>query len=233
MHSDDLKDVEIVEPPIQELTKKNHWVGKACLSSCGLLLFLAVALIIGLKIYIGPGPKQSKNLPANFPRDIPIYDEYNADKITVITGRYKSRSMEIAAFFPKIILSPLILSVGKDSEADGEKKEDFMSQVWRVLKKPVSDASDTIQVEWFNNESEPNSMISYYRTKLTDAGYAVNTESDGPNFQQFTFSGGSGNSGTVYVEFNPQDKKKISYAFLMVDISAAPTAPPEATSTNQ
>lgn len=221
MIPDDLKDVEIVEPPIGELTKKNRWVGKACLSGCGFLLLLIITVIISIRLFIGPGPKETKNLPKNFPRDIPIYDEYNVEKITAISARYKSRSVEIAALFPKVILSPLIMSLGGNSNADISTSTEEISvtkEVWRIITQPITDKTDTVEVEWSNIQSEPKAMLSYYSTKLVDANYVLDTESEGAGFRQLAFSRPDGFSGSVYIGFTPENLKQIDYAFLIVNI---------------
>jgi len=221
MIPDELKDVEIVEPPIEELTKKNRWVGKACLSGCGFLLLFIIASVVSVKLFIGPGPKEAKNLPNNFPRDIPIYDEYNVEKITVISARYKSRSVEFAALFPKVILSPLIMSLGGNSNPEmstATEETSMAKEIWRIITQPITDMTDTVEVEWSNIQSEPKSMMSYYTTKLADANFNLDTESEGTGFQQLTFSRSDGFSGSVYIGFTPQNLKQIDYAFLIVNI---------------
>ena len=84
-----LDDIEIVEPPLGELTK-THSHKRACFTGCGCIVFLIITIIIGLKIYIGPGPQTLQKVPTNFPTDIPIYDRNNIEEITFISGQYKN-----------------------------------------------------------------------------------------------------------------------------------------------
>lgn len=222
IREDAIKDVEIVEPPIQELTKKNRWVGKACMSGCGCLFLFIAAMIIGVRLFVGPGPKVVKTLPANFPKEIPVYDEYNIDRVTYTSGHYKARAMEIAAFFPKIILSPIFINTAETNPqtppAPTSQRVNIGRELWRIVTKPVGDNRDTVQIEWRHVPSDMKSLILYYQNKLDDAGFTVDTEDRGDNYQQFTFSRTDGMSGTVSAQQMPDNKEKIiDYAFLIVN----------------
>lgn len=212
---DRIKDIEIIEPPIQELKKRGPWLTTACMSGCGFILIFVIGIIIGIKIFIGAGPKELKNLPDNFPSDIPIYDQYNLDKITYISGRYKSRSMEVSALFPKLILSPLILN--ENDQQSGENKKSIIRELWQTFAEPVGDTRDTVQIEWRGISSDEKTMISYYKNQLENAGCAIESETAGATFSQITFKRDDGLSGTIYVQ--PGEKKKtISYAYLIVNL---------------
>jgi hypothetical protein len=212
------RDVEIIEPPIQELKKRGPWFTTACLSGCGCVLIFVVALIIGIKIYIGAGPKEIKNLPAHFPIEIPVYDQYNIEKITVVSGQYKSRSMDLAAFFPKILLSPIIYPDNSEPNAPSKtNKSDVIKEIWKLLVKPTADDRDTIIIEWHDITSEPQTMIQYYQTKLKDAGFIIESETVGHNYKQFLFKRDNDFSVNLYVEYS-EKAQKIPHAFIVVNI---------------
>ena len=214
-HPDDrIKDIEIIEPPIEELKKRGPWITTACMSGCGFILIFIVTVIIGVKLFIGAGPRELKDLPVDFPGDVPIYDEYNVDKITFISGRYKSRSMEVSALFPKLILSPLILN---DQQATGTNKSGVFRELWRTFTEPVGDTRDTIQIEWRDISSDAKTMIAYYKNNLEDAHCTIESETAGAKFSQLTFRRDDGLSGTIYVE--PGEKKKtIAYAYFIINM---------------
>lgn len=227
MPEDLIKDVKIIEPPIRELTKKKFNFITACLSGCGCLFLIIIGASIGLKIYIGQGPQILKTLPNNFPDDISIYDQYNIDRITFISGKYKSRSIGTASLLPKIILSPLFNSlmdgdINRDSAENlaTTSKKALVYNFWRLITTPVSDNRDTIQIEWRDIQVEPIFMISFYKNKLKEKKFKINTESESAIFKQFTFSRKDGFSGTVYVQY-PEGAPKIDYAFLIVNIPAS------------
>jgi hypothetical protein len=212
-----LKDVEIVEPPIQEFKKRGHWFATACLSGSGCVLLFVATIIIGIKLYIGAGPKTVKNLPTNFPTDVPIYDQYNIDKITYISGRYKSRSMEMAAFFPKLVLSPMI-SRDQGVSSSIQKNPNVVKEFFRVLLRPVGDSRDIIQIEWRDITSDVETIITYYKRNLTTNGFIVESETQSNNYRQMTFTRQDNLSGTIYAEFEDSKTKKVIYAFITVNL---------------
>lgn len=214
--------VEIVEPPIQEFHKRGRWFATACFSGCGCVAIFIATIVVGIKLFIGAGPQQIKNLPDNFPRAIPIYDQYNISKITIISGRYKSRSMDLSTLFPKIILSPLIYSDQKSGRNDNPG---VIKELWQILTKPTSDSHDMIQIEWRNIAGNPEDLVDYYRSKLANENFQVDSESSGQNYRQFTFRHPDGLSGTVYVQ-NSQQKNNIPYAFIMINLPPPPDPGP-------
>lgn len=210
--------IEIIEPPLGELTKK-HSYKRTCFTGCGCFIFIIVAVIIGLKIYIGPGPQMLKNVPANFPEDIVIYDKDAIDQITSISGKYKNRGIEIAAFFPKVILSPLLMKKNPDPNnpnAPQNKQRSF----WDVISTPVSDHRDTIQVEWRNMDADPNFLISYYKKEFRKNNYAIDVESAGQAVQQFSFSREDGITGSLYAEGGTNAHPGTEYAILTINLPA-------------
>ncbi len=226
MDKDLIKGVEIVEPPMRELTKRKFGFAAACLSSCGFFILILIGLVVGLKIYIGQGPQSLKALPESFPKDISIYDQYNIDGITFIPGKYKSRSIGVASLIPKIVLSPLFYSLKNDATGGGDAgsstKKFNAYNFFRLISTPVSNNRDTIQIEWRDVQAEPSFLISFYKNKLREKQFKIDTESESKTFRQFTFSRADGIDGTVYAQ-HPEDSKKIDYAFLIINMPAATT----------
>ncbi|MEK7680947.1 MAG: hypothetical protein AAB348_02795 [Patescibacteria group bacterium] len=223
-----IDDVEIVEPPIGELGKKYSTfsaIKRACLAGCGCLVVLIIGAVIFLRVAMGSGPETLKKVPANFPSDIPIYDKDNIEQITFISGKYKNRGVEIAAFFPKIILSPLFLSLDKNQPAPNENENKFISSIknlWKIIRSPVSDHRDTVQIEWKNLDAEPTFIINYYKTELKKQQYKIDLESEGGDVKQFSFSK-DGASGSMYVQGDEEAKPGADYAVLTVNISTSTT----------
>ena len=176
-----INNVEIVEPPIGELTKKYSafsTIKRTCFTGCGCLVLLIIAIIIFMRLALGSGPETLKKLPDNFPSDMPIYDQENAEKITFVSGKYKNRGVEIAAIFPKIILSPLLLTMNKTEQGTADtSKFTSAKNLWSIISTPVSDHRDTVQVEWRHLDAEPSFIINYYKTELRKADYKIDVES--------------------------------------------------------
>jgi len=226
-----LDNIEIVEPPIEELTKKysrSSGCRRGCLTGCVVIVLLIVGIIIFVRLAMGEGPQTLKKAPENFPKDIPVYDPDNIDRITFISGKYKNRGIEIAAFFPKVILSPLLLSMdkGTNENVSGEKTSfDSAKNLWRLIRTPVGDHRDTVQIEWRNMDAEPSFVLSYYRTELKMKGYRIEVESQGTGVRQFSFSQSGGASGSFYVQGNEEERPGTDYAILTVNLPLNNTNP--------
>lgn len=218
-----INNVEIVEPPIGELTKRYSAfssIKRTCFTGCGCLVVLLIGIAIFLRLALGSGPQTLKNIPANFPKDITIYDEDNIEQITFVSGKYKNRGIEIAAFFPKIILSPLFLTLNK-GEQNTEDTGKFASvkNLWKIMSAPVSDHRDTVQIEWRNLDAEPTFIVNYYKTELQKRGYTIDVESEGQAVRQFSFSKDT-ITGSIYVEGDDTLKPGTDYVVLTVNLSA-------------
>ncbi|TSC84759.1 MAG: Uncharacterized protein G01um101413_143 [Parcubacteria group bacterium Gr01-1014_13] len=217
-----INNVEIVEPPIGELTKKYSafsTIKRTCLTGCGCLVLLIIGIIIFMRVALGSGPQTLKKLPDNFPNDIPVYDQDNIEKITFVSGKYKNRGIEIAAFFPKIILSPLFLTLNKNEQNTNDTdKIASVKNLWSIISAPVSDHRDTVQVEWSDLDAEPSFIINYYKTELSKNDYKIDVESEGRAVRQFSFSKDS-ITGSIYVEGNEEIKPGTDYVVLTVNLS--------------
>ena len=165
-----INNVEIVEPPIGELTKRYSAfsaIKRTCFTWCGCLVLLLIGIIIFLRVALGSGPETLKKIPDNFPNNIPIYDKDNIEQITFVSGKYKNRGIEIAAFFPKIILSPLFLTLNKNEQSsDDTGKLSSVKNLWKIISAPVSDHRDTLQIEWRNLDAMPSFITNYYKMEL-------------------------------------------------------------------
>ncbi len=214
-----INNVEIVEPPIGELTKKYSAfsaIKRACFTGCGCLVFVIIGIIIFIRIAMGSGPETLSSVPANFPSNIPLYDQDNIEQITFISGKYKNRGIEIAAIFPKIILSPLLITLDKNSQNNADTdKLTSITNLWKMISAPVSDHRDTVQIEWRELNADPYFIIGYYKTELKKDFYNIDVESEGENVQQFSFSKDD-ITGSMYVQGAPG--QGADYAVLTVNL---------------
>lgn len=216
-----LNSVEIVEPPIGELTKKYSAfssIKRACFTGCGCLVILIIAIIIFLRLALGSGPQTLKKTPDNFPSDIPVYDQDNIEQITFVSGKYKNRGIEIAAFFPKVILSPLFLTLNKNEQNSADAgRVASVKNLWKIISAPVSDHRDTVQIEWRNLDASPSFIINYYETELRKKDYTIDVASQGQSVRQFSFSKDS-ITGSIYVQGNEELKPGTDYIVLTVNL---------------
>jgi len=224
MRRDLFKDVKIVEPPIEELSKRRSGFWRGCVTGCGFLILIIIGMIVFVRVYTGPGPQTLKKVPENFPKDIPVYDPDNIISINYIAGRYKSRRLELAALLPKILLSSLFINAeNTESTATGKNnsanKTSAWKEFWEMIYTPVSDKRDTIQIEWSKIDAEANFVISYYQTDLNKAKYQIDAKSEGNETRQFTFHRADGLSGSLFV----QGEKQVGTDYALLTISLPET----------
>jgi hypothetical protein len=219
-----IDDIKIIEPPIQEITKKKSGWAKACFTGCGCLVFFLILIIVGIKVAMGPGPKEIKELPANFPTDIPVYDKNNVETMIFISGQYKNRGIEIAAFFPKIILSPLLLTLdnNENSAPDSGNWQNRLKDIWKLVSTPVGDHRDTVRIEWHEIEASQNFIINYYKNELTKANFTIELESEGNATKQFSFKRDDGISGSFYTLKSTEDEKTIGTKEVVLTVNLNP-----------
>lgn len=223
MRKEAIENVEIVEPPIGELTKqRGSFFKKTLLTGCGCVVFLIALALIMLKIFLGSGPETVKNVPANFPEDIPVYEKDAIQRITRIPGKYKKRSMEVAAVFPKVILSPLLLQLRHESASTSS--EFINKNFWKLLTAPVGDARDSVQIEWANMDAEPGFIASYYRKELGKKGYTVSPVASENGIYRLTFEKDNGISGALYAEGDESNRPGTDYASLTINIPVNPSS---------
>lgn len=212
-----IDDVEIIEPPIGELTKQKSSLKRTALSGCGCVVFLIILALVGLRLYVGAGPTTISALPPEFPSGIPIYEKDSIKHMTFISGTYKNRSIEIAAFFPKIILSPLLLQL-RHENSDNPAFPIMSKSFWSLITTPVGDSRDTVQIEWTNMDADPGFVISYYRKELEKSGYQLEDTLKENHTRQFNFFNDKGVGGTMYVRSDDTDHPGTDYAALTVNI---------------
>jgi len=168
-----------------------------------------------LKFVAGPRTKELKELPANLPASIPIYAEDDISKISFISGKQKSRGVEMAAYVPKLILSPVIMmldnTIMPEKKIDKEGKKTISRQAgWhdfvRLMKEPISDQRDIIQIEWTFLMAEPNFINQYFTTELRKHDYELTESVSNEKVKQFSFELTEENiAGVIFIEDDPQD----------------------------
>ncbi len=182
-----VEDIEIKEPPLQELNKKRSCLKRSCLTGFGcILIFLLVSVGI---IYFAANPrkKELKTVPANFPSEIPVYDKDAIHTITFISGQERGRWIELAAYVPKIIVSPLLIAL-ENNESNPASPERTWAKFLRVIEEPVADRRDQVTIEWSNLSAQPKFVEAYYQSALKKANFSVEPTHDAEGSKQFTFS---------------------------------------------
>ncbi|MBI2444136.1 MAG: hypothetical protein HYV42_02770 [Candidatus Magasanikbacteria bacterium] len=188
MKKPNLEKVQIVEPPIQELTKRNRpWTRGLLLGLVGLIISAAAAAL-GLRLFIGKGAVITRNPPTAFPSTIPLYDRDSISRVVFTSGVYRYRTQLIANLLPAplhSLFTQFFVAPALTLDPD-----------WPAL----PGYPDTIRIEWKNMTADPDFVFSYYEKNLTGANYTVEvTEKKGPS-RKLTFKRPGGGAGMLTVE---------------------------------
>lgn len=192
-------DIEIVDPPLQELSKKPSLVKSSCLGGCGCLIVVIIGTLIGWRILLGSGPEKSSHIPTNFPESIPLYDRDAVERVTIVRGKYKERRELLATTLPQIILGPL----HSDNTTSTSQS---LATLWDKLTTPHP-ISDKITIEWQSQTVDAKFISDYYQKELRQRAYTISNEYHSSEREQFSFVGNDGIAGTLIAEpFTPQAK---------------------------
>jgi hypothetical protein len=215
--------IEIQEPPIEELKKQRSCLKRSCTTGCGCLMLLLIAAVLILKFTAGPKTKELKKVPENWPSEIPIYDQDNISKITFISGKDRGRAMEYVAMGPKLILSPAFLILEKRFPAREEPKDGRIQtdlSTWenfvRIMKEPIADHRDKIQIEWAELPAEPKFVDAFYQDALKSAGFDINISQSNEKMHQFVFTK-ENTEGVLYIT-DDAEKNGTDFVSLTVNI---------------
>lgn len=221
-----IDDIEIIEPPMEELSKKHSCFRRTCFSCCSFIFVIIIVSLIILKFTTGPKITQLKKLPDAFTKIIPVYDKENIETITVTSGQERSQSVERIAYIPKLVIIPLLLKFDQQNfyinkyrpNIKGQlmKTEKFWDKVLLLMKEPIGDHRDAIKIEWRGLSTEPKFIEKYYKAELSKNQYAVRTISESSNITQFSFIKDD-IDGMVYIQ-NDSKTPNTDYVILSANV---------------
>ncbi len=198
-----IEKVEIKEPPIQELSKKKSCFWRSCTTGCAFIfIFLIISLFL-IRFATTPKVKVAKELPRSVELSVPLYDTENIEKIAITAGKDRSKAVERAVVIPKIILSPILVTLEKhlgDEDTTSTKKSYIDIDAFRkIIEEPIADHRDIVQIEWRDLPATPWFVASYYKTELRKKGFDVIVTSDKGITRQFSFHKNN-IDGAVYIK---------------------------------
>lgn len=191
-----IEQIDIQEPPIQEITKKKSCARRSCTTGCGCIVIFLIVAVVLLNFTTGPRAKTLKKIPENFPKSIPIYDQDNISNITFISGKEKNKIIETIALIPKLILSPIILVLNNNLNNDRQLDDNGRIQInkttgWKewlnIIKEPITDNRDIIQIEWTELSAEPKFVYNYYKNELEKKTFIIEQETYNNERKEFHF----------------------------------------------
>lgn len=216
--------IEIVEPPIQELTKRRHHFFGTLLTGGGCAILLIIGGLIALKFSFGQGPQTLDKVPPNFPVSIPLYDKDNIERIRLIPARYKHRTVQLAALLPGFINT--VFNNDQPGGADNKKSagsssENFIKRLTRLIERVPPTYRDTIEIEWYNLTADANFIDQYYKKELRKKNYRITVETSGDEVRQFSFRGPGDIEGSLYAEFADR-QSGTNHLILTISLPPAP-----------
>jgi hypothetical protein len=201
----EINEVEIQEPPIKELTRARRRRKRRLLRrfgcSPGCLIFILIFIgIMAALFFLTTGPKTVKEVPEDFPNTIPLYKPQSVQKIIYLSSKRKNRGLEVAAFFPKLILYPI--SRGLDYQSRKKLNAvaphiDLKTQIvtaknfMEFIKTPIGPQSNTSALVWKQLTAKSTFLLDFYRGELERVGYAIDSVHSSPEVSFFTFKSSS------------------------------------------
>lgn len=207
----DIDEVEIKDPPLEELTGRGNCLRKSCGTCSGLILTLLMGSFLTLYFTAPPQGKVLKAVPADY-AGVPLYDAANIETVTLTEARERSKRVEQVVFIPKLVLSPLLIQADRNhwvlrqirpevAEAI-EVKQSFWDKLMVLLREPVSEQRDLLDLEWHNLDADPAYITEFYAKSLERAGFVLSKPVTSPESRQFTFAK-PGLDGVVHIENDP------------------------------
>ena len=152
-----IDNIEIKEPPLEEIKKKKSCLKRSCTSSLGCLFIVLILFLLLVQFAVKPKVKKVKHVPDDFPTEIPIYDKDSIKSINFLSGVQRGKSLEILGYIPKFILSPIVVAL--DLDIPGQENlvhQTTWQEFYTLMKSPVSDHRDIVTVEWQEIQAEPD-----------------------------------------------------------------------------
>jgi|GEM_PF-924783 len=225
-----IEQIEIKEPPIEQLKKKNSCAKRSCSTGFGCIFIFLIASLILFRFVFVTKVNEVKQVPNNFPKNITIYDTDSLYRITYIQGKQENKILESLAYVPKLILSPLIIIANQYQQQEAADSLNIMEKInslrsrknitlddfSKIVNKPVTGRDDLVQIEWNNMPASPYFVSHYYQNELSKANYTVSEVVNNKNTTQFSFSQNS-IQGIFFIQDNP-NKTGTDYVSLTVNI---------------
>ena len=209
----EVDEIQIQGPPIDEIRKRSSCLKRSCGTLLGIIIVLLMVFSLLIHLVVSPNTKKLSTIPTDFPAGIPLYDNENIDAITYISGKERGQAIELLAFVPKAILSPLILAIESADEATGADTETLWESFIRILGTPLADHRKVVTVTWSELQAAPSFIQSYYRSALLQAGYEETSEKQA---QHVRFVDKHGTTVNVAVNDNGNPQDGTDYAILKI-----------------
>lgn len=195
--------IVIQEPPVRELKKRSRHLKRACVSGCGCLVFFFVVSLLALRLITGPRSVEVTDIPDAVRTAIPLYDEERLVAIAFTSGKQQHPILETIALVPKIVLSPLILSVDERFSPESGSWQAFQE----LIQEPLISQFDTYELHWEGLTANASFLYDYFDRALRQMGFE--TEPVTGENRTIAFSSSKAN-GTVTVAAQPDNTRSLT-----------------------
>lgn len=212
-----IDNVEIKEPPIQELQRKRSCLKRSCTTGCGCLILLLIGSLLLLQFATQPRSKEVRAIPTHVSDNLPIYDEDAIERISVTSGKERGKVARRLAVVPKVIASPVLLVLERSSDTSSTT-ESVISSIRSYLDAPIGDSRDQVAIEWNKQAAKPSFIDNYFQVELKKRKFDITVTSKSDNLRQFSFVHKERQiDGVIYIQDNP-DESGTDYVLMTVDI---------------
>lgn len=196
----DAHDIQIQEPPLQEMRKERSCLKRACGTSCGCAFLFLIGLFLFAQFFLRQNAKELKDVPPGFPVEIPVYDRENVQRISYVSGEDEAAWTRKALIVPRAILLPILDAIN-DGAADTENS--FWQALEDALRDPRVDRRERVVIEWQGLSAAPKFIDDYYKKELGKYLFDINVSARTDTVRQFTFAK-DGINGVLYIHDDPE-----------------------------
>ena len=200
-----LDNIEIQEPPLQEIKKSRSCLKQTCSTGCGCIVLIIIALILLLKFVAVPREQTLKKIPVNIETTLSIYDHDNVDRITFVSGEKRKQISTFLTYVPKLLLVPAIVALDIDIPTDQTDDVSQWERAYRFVNESEKDTRDSIIIEWKDISTEPDFIEEFYKKELRKKEFTVHSGTKTIKTTEFQFFKKE-IEGSLYIEDNPEIK---------------------------
>jgi hypothetical protein len=196
-----LDNIEIQEPPLQEIKKSRSCLKQTCSTGCGCLILVIIGLILLLKFVAVPRTQTLKKVPPHVAETVVVYDEDNIDRITFVSGTKRENVSTIFSYVPKLLLVPALVALDVEIPGGEDGTQSRWAQAYAFVQEGTKDTRDSITIEWRDISAEPDFVVEFYKTELRKKSFTIHSEAQTNQSRQFEFFK-MNIEGSLFVEDN-------------------------------
>jgi len=194
--------IQIVQPPLQELNKKGSCIKHTFVSGCGCIVFFICITLLFLRFFVLSYPQKIYPLPTSVTEQFSLYNQDSIDTIKIVSGKKRANMVNKVAFIPKILLSPILFGYQLYEDHTKEpaskvSKRNTWNNFVEALQTSIVDERDTIEVTWDNEQASPMFILDFYKNQFKRNGFVIQ-EIDSPQKSTVTFEKNIV-SGSLYI----------------------------------